>query len=164
TADIEGGYASAPDGVADTVKQGLAAGAVGINIEDGPRPVADHCARIAAARKAGSGLFINARTDTYLRGLGDPGTRLSATLERAACCVPACPRGGGRRGRARGGHAPRNRVAGAGPPRSAPAPARGAASAGLGAARRAPPPPEPPRRPRELFRRHPTPHHPPRRL
>jgi len=89
TADIEGGYASAPDGVTDTVKQVLAAGAVGINIEDGPRPAAEQCARIAAARKAGGDLFINARTDTYLRGLGDPDTRLSATLERATAYLAA---------------------------------------------------------------------------
>ena len=89
TADIESGYASTPDGVTDTVRRVIAAGAVGINIEDGLRPAAEQCTRLAAARKAGGALFINARTDTYRRGLGDPDTRLSATLERAAAYLAA---------------------------------------------------------------------------
>ena len=89
TADIEGGYASTPDGVTDTVRRVIAAGAVGINMEDGLRPATEQCTRLAAARKAGEALFINARTDTYLRGLGDPDTRLSATLERAAAYLAA---------------------------------------------------------------------------
>ena len=89
TADIEGGYASTPDGVTDTVRRVIAAGAVGINMEDGLRPATEQCTRLAAARKAGEALFINARTDTYLLGLGDPDTRLSATLERAAAYLAA---------------------------------------------------------------------------
>jgi 2-methylisocitrate lyase-like PEP mutase family enzyme len=91
SADIESGFAKDPEGVADTVRAVLAAGAVGVNIEDALyggegvlRPVAEQAERIAAARAAadaeGVPLFINARIDTYLRGAGG----VDATLERAA--------------------------------------------------------------------------------
>ncbi|WP_217552485.1 isocitrate lyase/phosphoenolpyruvate mutase family protein [Streptomyces sp. GbtcB6] len=93
SADIESGYAEDPAGVADTVRAVLAAGAVGVNIEDalygeeesGPlRSVAGQAERIAAARAAadaeGVPLFVNARIDTILRAAGG----VDATLERAA--------------------------------------------------------------------------------
>jgi 2-methylisocitrate lyase-like PEP mutase family enzyme len=91
SADIESGFAKDPEGVADTVRAVLAAGAVGVNIEDALyggegvlRPVAEQAERIAAVRAAadaeGVPLFINARIDTYLRGAGG----VDATLERAA--------------------------------------------------------------------------------
>ncbi|MDQ0994114.1 isocitrate lyase/phosphoenolpyruvate mutase family protein [Streptomyces sp. V3I7] len=92
SADIESGYAEDPAGVADTVRAVLAAGAVGVNIEDalqeagaGPlRPVAEQAERIAAAREAadkeGVPLYVNARVDTFLRGAGG----VDLTLERAA--------------------------------------------------------------------------------
>ncbi|MEU6257195.1 isocitrate lyase/phosphoenolpyruvate mutase family protein [Streptomyces sp. NPDC047043] len=92
SADIESGYAPDADGVADTIRAVLAAGAVGVNIEDalyeagtGPlRSVAEQSERIAAAREAadaeGVPLFINARIDTFLRGAGE----VDLTLERAA--------------------------------------------------------------------------------
>ncbi|CAL9374413.1 isocitrate lyase/phosphoenolpyruvate mutase family protein [Streptomyces sp. Tu 3180] len=92
TADIESGYAEDPEGVAGTVRAVLAAGAVGVNIEDalhgagrGPlRPVAEQAERVAAARRAadaaGVPLFVNARVDTFLRGAGG----VEQTLERAA--------------------------------------------------------------------------------
>ncbi|MFD3380242.1 MULTISPECIES: isocitrate lyase/phosphoenolpyruvate mutase family protein [unclassified Streptomyces] len=102
SADIETGYAEDAQGVGDTVRAVLAAGAVGVNIEDalyGPeqarrggaalRPVAEQAERIAAAREAadsaGVPLFVNARIDTYLRGAGD----LAVTLERAAAFLAA---------------------------------------------------------------------------
>ncbi|MFF9622492.1 isocitrate lyase/phosphoenolpyruvate mutase family protein [Streptomyces griseosporeus] len=90
SADIESGYAADPDGVAETVRAVLAAGAVGVNIEDalhgggGLRPVAEQAERIAAARAAADGagvpLFVNARIDTFLQGAGG----VDETLERAA--------------------------------------------------------------------------------
>jgi 2-methylisocitrate lyase-like PEP mutase family enzyme len=87
TADIEGGYGQSPDEVAETVTGVVEAGAVGVNIEDGTRPPAELVARLAAARRAadrtGVELFLNARADMYLLGLGDPATRLKETLERA---------------------------------------------------------------------------------
>ena len=42
SADIEGGYAEDPDGIAETIRRVLDAGAVGVNLEDGPRPAAEH--------------------------------------------------------------------------------------------------------------------------
>ncbi|GGV34291.1 2-methylisocitrate lyase [Streptomyces longisporoflavus] len=106
TADIESGYAADPAGVARTVRGVLAAGAVGVNIEDalyegdaeyeGPaslRTVAGQAERIAAARAAadaaGVPLFVNARIDTYLRGVGKPADRAGVTLERAAAFLAA---------------------------------------------------------------------------
>jgi 2-methylisocitrate lyase-like PEP mutase family enzyme len=97
TADIEDGYADDPDGVADTVEALVASGAVGANIEDawhgGPlplRPVDDQVSRIRAASiAAGDDLFVNVRIDSYLREVGDPASRLSETLTRAAAYVEA---------------------------------------------------------------------------
>ncbi|MFI0959873.1 isocitrate lyase/phosphoenolpyruvate mutase family protein [Streptomyces sp. NPDC021080] len=97
SADIENGYASDAEGVGDTVRAVLAAGAVGVNIEDalygegaGPlRPAAEQAERIAGARAAADAaqvpLFVNARIDTFLRGSGD----VEETLERAAAFLAA---------------------------------------------------------------------------
>ncbi|MEU1014343.1 isocitrate lyase/phosphoenolpyruvate mutase family protein [Streptomyces sp. NPDC005900] len=100
SADIESGYATDAAGVAETVRGVLAAGAVGVNIEDaayeGDAPLrapADQAARIETARKtadaAGVPLFINARVDTYLRAVGQEADRLALTLERAAAYLAA---------------------------------------------------------------------------
>lgn len=93
SADIEGGYAKDADGVAATVRQVLDAGIVGVNIEDGPRSAAEHARRVAAARRAadaaGVPLFVNARVDVYLAGIGAASDRLEETLKRAAACVAA---------------------------------------------------------------------------
>ncbi|MER5875917.1 isocitrate lyase/phosphoenolpyruvate mutase family protein [Streptomyces sp. NPDC001910] len=97
SADIESGYAPDAAGVGGTVRAVLAAGAVGVNIEDalhgdgaGPlRPVTEQADRIAAARAAadtaGVPLFVNARIDTFLRGAGGVGE----TLERAGAFLAA---------------------------------------------------------------------------
>ncbi|OPC82184.1 3-methyl-2-oxobutanoate hydroxymethyltransferase [Embleya scabrispora] len=100
TADIESGFGVDPAGVAETVRGVLAAGAVGINLEDashgGPtplRPIADQAERIAAARAAADAadvpLYLNARVDTYLRGTGEPADRLRETLDRASAYLAA---------------------------------------------------------------------------
>jgi 2-methylisocitrate lyase-like PEP mutase family enzyme len=100
TADIESGFAETAEGVAGTITAVIAAGAVGVNLEDshhgGPaplRPVADQAERIAAARRAADAaqvpLYINARTDMFLRAVGDPGARHEDTLERAAAYLAA---------------------------------------------------------------------------
>lgn len=93
TADIEGGLAPTPDGVADTVTAVLEAGAVGINIEDGSRAPETMSMNVAAARRsadaAGVPLYINARTDVFLAGIGDPEQRLAETIERARRYVDA---------------------------------------------------------------------------
>ncbi|MFJ1625680.1 isocitrate lyase/phosphoenolpyruvate mutase family protein [Streptomyces sp. NPDC088190] len=93
TADIEGGFGSDAAEVADAIAGVIAAGAVGINIEDGPRPPAELARRLDGARqaadRAGADLFVNARIDTFLLGLGDPDTRLKETLARAHMYVDA---------------------------------------------------------------------------
>jgi 2-methylisocitrate lyase-like PEP mutase family enzyme len=72
TADIESGFGADPEAVAETIRLVVAAGAVGVNVEDGFRPVEEQSARLAAARAAGGdALFINARIDEYLLGGGD---------------------------------------------------------------------------------------------
>ncbi|WP_433049209.1 isocitrate lyase/PEP mutase family protein [Dactylosporangium sp. CS-033363] len=95
TADIESGFGDTPAGVAETIRGVLAAGAVGINLEDTARDgaaatlrdVAGQQARIAAARAAaddaGVELYINARVDTYFRG------RPEETLARAEAYLAA---------------------------------------------------------------------------
>lgn len=73
--DFEAGYADTPVGIAENAARLQAAWAVGINLEDGMppdtsiRPAAEQAARIAAIRAA-TGLFINARTDLFLRNPG----------------------------------------------------------------------------------------------
>ncbi|MFJ1600351.1 isocitrate lyase/phosphoenolpyruvate mutase family protein [Streptomyces sp. NPDC088261] len=100
SADIESGFGATAAEVGETVAQVIAAGAVGVNIEDAHtdpavplRPAAEQAARIAAARAAaeatGVPLFINARTDTYLSGALDESVRLRETLDRARTYLAA---------------------------------------------------------------------------
>ena len=88
TVDFEGGYAPDPAGVGLAVARLIDAGGVGINIEDGSDPPDALCARIeqakAAAARSGVNLFVNARTDVYLRGLTPEPMRVGETLARAA--------------------------------------------------------------------------------
>ncbi|GAA5006899.1 isocitrate lyase/phosphoenolpyruvate mutase family protein [Kitasatospora paranensis] len=87
TADIESGYGTTAAEVGATVAAVLAAGAVGVNLEDGTRDAAEHAERIAAARAAadaaGVPLYVNARTDGFLLGLGEPEGRLEEAVRRA---------------------------------------------------------------------------------
>ena len=89
TADVEAGE---PD-VAATVRAVLAAGAVGINIEDAAAPPAVLATRITQAKQAaarrGVDLFVNARIDLYLFGIGEPEGRLAETIARAAVYADA---------------------------------------------------------------------------
>ncbi|GAB2790789.1 isocitrate lyase/phosphoenolpyruvate mutase family protein [Streptomyces chlorus] len=100
TVDVESGYGAAPAEVAKTVAAVVAAGAVGINLEDsraagGPLFTPEEQAgRIAAARTAAtetglSELVINARTDVYLFGIGEESGRLDDVLARAAAYAEA---------------------------------------------------------------------------
>lgn len=85
--DFEDGYASDPATVADNVARVIDAGAVGINIEDGadsPDLLAAKIERIKrVAAERGVDLFVNARTDVYLRGLASEDRRVEETLARA---------------------------------------------------------------------------------
>lgn len=86
--DVEGGYSDEPDTVANHVVRLAELGVVGINLEDGaadPQLLAAKIARIKRALGArGLDVYINARTDVYLRGLAPPERRVEAVLERAA--------------------------------------------------------------------------------
>jgi 2-methylisocitrate lyase-like PEP mutase family enzyme len=83
TADLEGGYGD----IAGTVGGLVESGAVGLNLEDGESDAAQHAQTIAAARRVGHELgvevVINARTDIYLAGIGDPARRFDRACERA---------------------------------------------------------------------------------
>ena len=101
TADIESGYGDgSAQAVGETIRAVIDAGAVGVNLEDSlghqqdpimkPKEQAEriHQAR-SMAHSAGVNLFINARTDVYLRQIGEPGSRLEAVLERALMYIDA---------------------------------------------------------------------------
>lgn len=85
--DMESGFGRDAAEVGNAVAKVIDVGGVGINIEDGSNPPEQLATRIAAARAAGirSGidLYINARTDVYLRGLVPAETRVAETLRRA---------------------------------------------------------------------------------
>lgn len=87
TADIEGGYSDDLTAAAETVSRVIDAGAVAINIEDGAGTPELLAAKIAAIRgaadRAGVRLFVNARTDVFLRGLA-PHDAVGEVVRRAA--------------------------------------------------------------------------------
>lgn len=84
--DVEGGYADDAAAVGETIAAVIEAGAVGLNIEDGAGSVDLLCEKIATARQAGEhagvSLFINVRTDVFLRGLA-PGDEVAEVIRRA---------------------------------------------------------------------------------
>ena len=91
TADMEAGYgATAADAVA-TALGVLAAGAIGLNLEDAHAgrlvEIAQQSARVRAMRRAaaeaGVPLVINARTDVFLLEAGAPEARLDEAIRRA---------------------------------------------------------------------------------
>ena len=87
TADIEGGYTDDLDELGEVIRAVIEAGAVGINLEDGARPPELHARKVAAARKAaeatGVPLFINARTDIYLKRLAEGHAAFTEAVQRA---------------------------------------------------------------------------------
>ncbi|MFB7508506.1 isocitrate lyase/PEP mutase family protein [Streptomyces broussonetiae] len=100
SADIEGGYGPGADDVAVTVRAVIAAGAVGVNLEDSLAPggplhdVPAQAVRLRAARSATeeaglADVWINARTDVFLFGIGAPQDRLDAVLRRAKAYAEA---------------------------------------------------------------------------
>jgi 2-methylisocitrate lyase-like PEP mutase family enzyme len=104
TADMEAGYGRRPEDAAATAQAVIAAGAVGMNLEDaapGEAELLDQALqveRIRAARDAaaaaGVPIVVNARTDVFLKQIGDPASRvdhavrrLNAYLEAGAACL-----------------------------------------------------------------------------
>jgi len=93
TADMEAGYGTTAAEVAETAQALIAAGAVGLNLEDmagddenSQVPLQLQIEKILAVREAakaaGVGLVINARTDIYLMPIGPAETRFERTVER----------------------------------------------------------------------------------
>ena len=77
-----------PRSVAELAARIIDAGAAGINIEDGRGSKEMLCAKIEAIRDraehSGVDLFINARTDVYLRGIASGDAAIEETIARAA--------------------------------------------------------------------------------
>jgi len=93
TADMESGYGTTAKDMTETVKAVIAAGAVGMNLEDVtgddasshvalPLQVEKIRAIKEAASSAGVPLVLNARTDVYLMPIGEATTRFERTVER----------------------------------------------------------------------------------
>jgi 2-methylisocitrate lyase-like PEP mutase family enzyme len=89
TADVEAGYGARPEDAARTARDVLAAGAVGMNLEDAAgdpqHPLLDltlQVERVKAARELP--IVLNARTDVYLLEVGAPEKRYDETLRRLA--------------------------------------------------------------------------------
>jgi 2-methylisocitrate lyase-like PEP mutase family enzyme len=94
TVDAEAGYGPSPEDAAETTRQLLAAGVVGMNFEDRSGDpanplvsVGQQVARIHAIRQAAAAadvpFVLNARTDAYLAAAGAPKTRFDETVRRA---------------------------------------------------------------------------------
>jgi 2-methylisocitrate lyase-like PEP mutase family enzyme len=84
--DFEGGFTDDLEALAQNIARLIDAGAVGINFEDGARDPELHARKIGAVRqaadKAGVPLFINARTDVYLRQLASGDAAESEVIRR----------------------------------------------------------------------------------
>jgi 2-methylisocitrate lyase-like PEP mutase family enzyme len=93
TADVEAGFGTTPEEVADTAREVLAAGAVGMNLEDGVEEKRGFLADVNLQKEiiravlegaAGAGIpfVLNARTDIFLNGIGPAETRLARSIDR----------------------------------------------------------------------------------
>ena len=93
TADVESGYGLTPKDMAETAKAIVAAGAVGLNLEDvtgdTEKSQVDTALQVEKIRtirevsaSLGVSLVINARTDVYLMPIGPEATRVERTVER----------------------------------------------------------------------------------
>ena len=112
TADVEAGYGDSAQAVAETARVVISAGAVGLNLEDSADPeppgraassgkgnvsplleLEEQLERVRAVveagRAAGVPLVVNARTDVYWRGVGDPDRRFGETVRRANAFLEA---------------------------------------------------------------------------
>lgn len=93
TADAEAGYGDGPEHAAETARNVIMAGAVGMNFEDATgrpdQPLVDmelQVERIHAIRESSAEmrvpLVLNARTDVYLLQVGDPAKRYEQAVKR----------------------------------------------------------------------------------
>jgi 2-methylisocitrate lyase-like PEP mutase family enzyme len=100
TADIEAGFGDTPEAVGRSIGDIIRAGAVGVNLEDGLRSgsppirtIDDAVARIGAAREAaraaGVAIVINARTDVFIKNIGDEQSRFDEAVARGGAYLAA---------------------------------------------------------------------------
>lgn len=100
TADIEAGYGTTIAEVLQTVREVIATGVVGINIEDSLKQqdkalvdITYQVELIAAlrelARELDMPLVINARVDVFLLAIGEPESRFEHTVQRANAYLQA---------------------------------------------------------------------------
>ncbi len=100
TADMESGYGTTVKDMVETAKAMIAAGAIGMNLEDVtgddesshvglPLQVEKIRAIRETASSAGVTLVLNARTDIYLMPIGEAATRFERTVELLVS--PGCP-------------------------------------------------------------------------
>jgi len=84
TVDMEDGYSDDPEALAEFVAQAADCGACGINLEDGGQAAEGLARKIEAIKRRPQGrqVFINARTDVYLRGLATGDAAAAMSLER----------------------------------------------------------------------------------
>ena len=93
TADLEAGYGTTVEDMAETVKAAIEAGVIGMNLEDvtgddasSHVELALQVEKIRAIRKTAKSLgvpfVLNARTDIYLMPIGPEATRFERTVER----------------------------------------------------------------------------------
>jgi 2-methylisocitrate lyase-like PEP mutase family enzyme len=93
SADMESGYGSTVKDMVETAKAVIAAGAIGMNLEDVtgddessyvdlPLQVEKIRAIKETAASAGVPIVLNARTDIYLMPIGEEATRFEQTVER----------------------------------------------------------------------------------
>jgi 2-methylisocitrate lyase-like PEP mutase family enzyme len=84
--DVEAGYGETVQEVCETAQAVIDAGGVGVNVEDAMQDPSILVERIAAIRDVatakGVPLFVNARTDVYLRTKGDPEERFADAVRR----------------------------------------------------------------------------------
>ena len=93
TADMESGYGPTAKDMTETARELVAAGAVGLNLEDViredaasqvelPLQIEKIRALCETSSELGVRLVVNARTDIYLLGIGPAETRFERTVER----------------------------------------------------------------------------------
>src|SRR5216110_1786644 len=93
TADLEAGYGTTVKDMGETVKAAIAAGVIGMNLEDItgddessfvdlPLQVEKIRAICETAKSLGVSFVLNARTDIYLMPIGPESTRFERTAER----------------------------------------------------------------------------------
>lgn len=70
--DLEDGFSDDPGSVADLVAQLAEMGVTGVNLEDANRSAETHAAIIAAVKARSPQVFVNARTEVFWSGSGDP--------------------------------------------------------------------------------------------